>query len=86
MPSIKETFSFVLVTMLIGAFRLITQPMIMTAGGPINSTLTMSYYIYKQGVDFRDVGYSSAIAFFYTIVMATVALSIRRLFGKDNTV
>ncbi|MBP5307552.1 MAG: sugar ABC transporter permease [Clostridia bacterium] len=85
LPSIKETFSFVLVTMLIGAFRLITQPMIMTQGGPINSTITMSYYIYKQGVDFRDVGYSSAIAFFYTIVMATVALTIRRLFGKDNT-
>ncbi len=85
LPAIKETFSFVLVTMLIGAFRLITQPMVMTEGGPINSTLTMSYYIYKQGIQYRDVGYSSAIALFYTIVMATVALVIRKLLGTDNT-
>lgn len=85
LPSIKSTFSFVLVTMLIGAFRLITQPMIMTSGGPINSTLTMSYYIYKQGINYRDVGYSSAIAMLYTIFMATIALTIRKLLGKDNT-
>ena len=85
LPSIKPTFSFVLVTMLIGAFRLITQPMIMTKGGPINATMTMSYYIYTQGISYRDVGYSSAIAMLYTVFMATVALSIRKILGADNT-
>ena len=86
LPSIKPTFSFVLITMMIGAFRLITQPMIMTRGGPIDRTLTMSYYIYLQGINFRDVGYSSAIALLYTIFMATIALTLRKVFEKDNTV
>ena len=82
---IKPTFSFVLVTMLIGAFRLITQPMIMTGGGPMNATLTMSYYIYQNGITYRLVGYSSAIALLYTIFMATIALTLNKITSKDNT-
>lgn len=78
-PNIMPTFSFVLVTMLIGAFRLITQPMIMTQGGPEDGTMTMSYYIYQQGITFRDVGYSSAIAMVYTIFMSAIALTLRRV-------
>lgn len=78
-PNIMPTFSFVLVTMLIGAFRLITQPMIMTQGGPEDGTMTMSYYIYQQGITFRDVGYSSAIAMVYTIFMSVIALTLRKV-------
>lgn len=84
-PMIKSTFSFILVTTLIGAFRLITQPMIMTGGGPLNSTLTMSYYIYLNGIKYWNVGYSSAIALIYTIFMATIALTLNKVTGKDNT-
>ncbi len=85
LPSIVPTLSFTLVTMLIGAFRLITQPMIMTSGGPVDATMTMSYYIYKNGVEYRNVGYSSAIALAYTIFMAVVSFAIRRLLeGRDE--
>lgn len=86
LPSIKQTFAFVFVTMLIGAFRMITQSMIMTGGGPLDATLTMSYYIYKQGIEFRNVGYSSAIALIYTIIMSVVALTCRKILEKDNTI
>lgn len=86
LPSIKPTFAFVFVTMLIGAFRMITQSMIMTQGGPVDATLTMSYYIYLQGINFRDVGYSSAIAFIYTVIMAAVALTSRKILERDNTI
>lgn len=86
LPSIMPTFSFTLVTTLIGAFRLITQPMVMTPGGGVDySTMTMSYWIYKQGIEYADVGYSSAIAIFYTIIMSVIALSLRKLTGGDNT-
>ena len=83
-PSILPTFSFVLITMLISAFRLIVQPMIMTNGGPVDSTLTVSLYIYRQGITFRDVGYSSAIAMVYTIIIAAVALGLKRLFREET--
>ncbi|MCI8413157.1 MAG: sugar ABC transporter permease [Clostridia bacterium] len=83
-PSILPTFSFVLVTMLIGAFRLMTQPMIMTQGGPVDSTMTMSYYIYQQGIKYRDVGYSSAIALLYTLFMSTIALTLRKVTDQKD--
>jgi fructooligosaccharide transport system permease protein len=86
MPSIKPTFVFVFLTTLISAFRLFTQPMIMTQGGPLDSTMTMSYYIYQQGITFRNVGYSSAIALIYTVFLAAIALTIRKVFDKDNTI
>lgn len=84
LPSILPTMSFVLVTMLIGAFRLITQPMIMTPSGlpDVNGrevTTTMSWYIYKQGLEYFEVGYSSAIALIYTIFLATIALTLRKV-------
>ena len=86
LPAIKPTFSFVAVTTLIGAFKLITQPMIMTQGGPDNSTYTMSYFIYDRARNGgKGLGYSSAVAFFYTIVMAAIALVLRKITSGDNT-
>lgn len=84
LPAILPTMSFVLVTMLIGAFRLITQPMIMTPSGlpDVNGrevTTTMSWYIYKQGLEYYDVGFSSAIALIYTVFLATIALTLRKV-------
>lgn len=86
MPTIKPTTVFVLITTLISAFRIFTQPLIMTKGGPLDSTMTMSYYIYQQGITFRNVGYSSAIALVFTVFMAIIALTLRKLLDKDNTV
>lgn len=86
LPAIKPTFSFVAVTTLIGAFKLITQPMIMTQGGPDDSTYTMSYFIYDRARNGgKGLGYSSAVALFYTIVMATIALVLRKVTSGDNT-
>ena len=84
LPSLKPTIVFVLITMIIGAFRIMVQPMIMTNGGPLNSTLTMSLYIYRTGVTYKNVGYSSAIALLYTFIIATVSLTLRKVLGGDN--
>lgn len=82
LPQLAPTLGFVLITMLIGAFRLIVQPMVMTGGGPIDKTMTVSLYIYRQGITFREVGYSSAIAMVYTVIISAVALSLRAVFHR----
>lgn len=48
LPLLKPTALFVLLTTLISAFKLLVQPMVMTQGGPMNSTMTMVYYIYQK--------------------------------------
>ena len=35
----------------------------MTGGGPLDSTLSVSMYIYQQGFRFLNFGYASAIAY-----------------------
>ena len=37
------------ITVTIGAFRMLVQPMVMTGGGPSHSTYTIVYDIYETG-------------------------------------
>jgi len=83
LPSLRNTSVFILITTLIGAFKLIVQPMVMTSGGPKNSTLTIVYYIYQTGVRYRNVGYASAIGFIFTIIVTIFILMQRRLLKED---
>lgn len=84
MPLLKPTALFVLLTTLISAFKLIVQPMVMTQGGPLNSTITMVYYIYQQGFIDRLVGYSSSIALVFTTLIGMISLVQRRVLKEDD--
>ena len=84
MPLLKSTALFVLLTTLISAFKLIVQPMVMTQGGPLNSTITMVYYIYQQGFTDRLVGYSSSIALVFTTLIGMISLVQRRVLKEDD--
>ncbi|ADD03333.1 binding-protein-dependent transport systems inner membrane component [Thermoanaerobacter italicus Ab9] len=83
LPSLKPTMVFILITTMIAAFKLIVQPMVMTNGGPMNSTLTIVQYIYQTGYRYRNVGYASAIALVFTVIIATITLLQRRLLKED---
>ncbi|HEV0853122.1 TPA: sugar ABC transporter permease [Streptococcus pneumoniae] len=84
MPLLKPTALFVLLTTLISAFKLIVQPMVMTQGGPLNSTITMVYYIYQQGFTDRLVGYSSSIALVFTTLIGMISLVQRRVLKEND--
>lgn len=49
LPGLRNVISFIVVYVTIQAFKVFTQPYIMTFGGPQNSTRTLVYYIYQQG-------------------------------------
>ena len=66
LPGILSVGSFVLLITVIGAFKLFTQPYIMTQGGPDNSTMTVVLYIYERGMTDKLIGYGSAIAMLFT--------------------
>ena len=85
MPLLKPTALFVLLTTLISAFKLIVQPMVMTLGDPMNSTMTMVYYIYQKGFTDRLVGYSSSIALVFTTVIGLITLFQRRVLKEDKS-
>lgn len=82
-PSIYHVTTFVLIITTIQAFKLFTQPFVMTNGGPMKSTKTLIYMLYEQGFQFRDVGYSSAIAIVFFLIVFFVSLLMKRALIKD---
>lgn len=81
LPMLKPTTLLILTTTLIDAFKLIVQPMVMTQGGPLNSTLTPVYYIYRTGFTDRQVGYASAYTLLYGAIIIVFSIIQRRYIG-----
>ena len=81
-PGLRSTFVYILITVFIGACRILTQPMLMT--GYMDHTVTLSYYMYNLGYTERWVGESSAVALLMTIFIGGVTLLQRRLFREKK--
>ena len=79
LPCIKNVSSFVILITTIQAFKLFTQPYIMTGGGPNESTKTLAYMIYEQGFQYRNVGYSCAIAVIFFLVILMVSGVVKKI-------
>ncbi|KHF41569.1 ABC transporter permease [Halalkalibacter okhensis] len=79
LPSIQHVTGFVLIITTIQAFRLFIQPYVMTNGGPSNSTKTLVFMLYENGFQFRDVGYSSAIAVVFFLVVIITSLILKKI-------
>ena len=79
-PGLRSTFVYILITVFIGACRIMTQPMLMT--GYQSHTVTLSYYMYNLGYYERWVGASSAVALLMTIFIGGITLIQRRAFRE----
>lgn len=78
LPELKPLCIFVFITITIGAFRMLVQPMVMTGGGPSHSTYTVVYDIYETGTVNWEIGLAStmAIAFAFFVMVLTVIQTI----------
>lgn len=81
-PGLKPTFLYILITVFIGACRVMIQPMLLT--GYQTRSMTISYYMYQQGFRYYHIGYSCAVAFLMTIVMGTITFLQRKLLGEKK--
>ena len=78
MPSVTVNM-FIAIT---GALRLFDLPFVMTSGGPINSSKTISMTIYDNAFLYERFGYSSAIGVIFFIIIATVTVLQLRMTRK----
>lgn len=81
-PGIRSTFIYVLITVFIGACRIMVQPMLMI--GYQKNGVTISYYMYQEGYYNRWVGVSSAVALLMTIFIGSITLLQRKLFSEKK--
>jgi multiple sugar transport system permease protein len=63
-------------------FKLVDVVRVVTAGGPGGSTDTLSLYIYREGVESGNVGYATAIAMVFLIVVLVSVTALLILAGR----
>ncbi len=74
LPMLRPTILFMTVITTIGYLQLFEEPFVMTGGGPLDKTLSVTMYMYQQGFTFFHQGYASAIAYVLFIIVAIVAV------------
>lgn len=87
-PMLRPVIFFVVTVGVIGSFQVFDQIFVMTNGGPLDSTTTVTYLIYKWA--FRDtsikMGQASALAIVLTLIILAVTFLQRRVIeGSGST-
>ncbi|HEY9013211.1 MAG TPA: sugar ABC transporter permease [Devosia sp.] len=78
-PMLKPVILFTSVTSTIGTLQLFDEVMNITEGGPADSTLTLSLYIYNLTFRFMpNFGYAATVS--YVIVVAVAILSMAQFY------
>ena len=74
-PLLKPTIVMTVIMSINGTLQLFDESVNLTKGGPANSTITMSHYIYNNsfGQGVANFGYASAMSFFVFILVAVLA-------------
>ncbi|WP_129338444.1 carbohydrate ABC transporter permease [Cellulomonas endophytica] len=72
LPLLSPIIFFNLVLGIIGAFQSFTQAFIVSggSGGPADSTMFYTLYLYQQGFTRFDMGYASAMAWLLLVIIA----------------
>jgi raffinose/stachyose/melibiose transport system permease protein len=86
-PMMRPTLVNLLVLSFIGKMLIFDVVWVMTGGGPLWSTETVSTYVYKRAFNWNtfDLGYPSAIAVLWSImILAFVALISRFVRQRDK--
>ena len=84
-PALRQTRTFILVTITISAFSLFTQIQVMTQGGPLDSTSTLVFLAVRAGYQQQQTGYAAAISLIFFLLVLTVSL-VQRYLTRDKDV
>ena len=71
-PLLRPTTFFLMITGIIGSFKMFGTTNVMTQGGPGHSTYTLVYYVYKTAFSYYRMGYASAIAVVLFVLLLIV--------------
>lgn len=74
LPLITPSLFFFFIITMINAFQTFEQIYIMTRGGPVNSTTTIVYYIYRNAFRNFKMGYASSQAIILFLIIMALTL------------
>lgn len=74
LPGLAPVLTLVSVLTMTGYFQLFAEPYVMTQGGPLQSTLSVLYFMFEEGFKWWSLGRASAVAFLLFVLMFAVTL------------
>jgi multiple sugar transport system permease protein len=77
LPQLKPTALFVAVLVTVQVFQIFAEPYVMTRGGPLHATTSITLLMYEQGFRWWNMGHAAAIAFvLFALILATTGLQV----------
>ncbi|WCE04029.1 sugar ABC transporter permease [Pseudoxanthomonas sp. JBR18] len=84
LPMLGPVLLVVGVITISGYFQLFAEPYIMTRGDPLQSTVSVLYFMFEQGFKWWNLGLASAVAFLlFLIILGVTTLMLRLGRRKD---
>ena len=84
LPLLKPALFFVLVLETVKSFQVFDTIYVMTGGGPVRASYTLTFMIYDQGFGYFDFGYASAAGVVLLVLTLIISLIQRRLVGRAS--
>ncbi|WP_102411112.1 ABC transporter permease subunit [Beduinella massiliensis] len=76
LPMLTPVIFFNLIMGFINAFKAFSESLIITDGGPMNTTMLFALYIYKQGFSYFKMGYAAAMSWILLIIISVFSIFI----------
>ncbi|GGP03161.1 sugar ABC transporter permease [Nonomuraea glycinis] len=74
-PLVREMTGLMAIVTVSGSFQVFNEVMVMTGGGPNNSTQVLGTWLYRSGFVRNDFGYAAAIATVLFVITLGVAMA-----------
>lgn len=84
LPLLKPMIMLSLIIRTLFAFRLFEPSYILTNGGPDNSTMQLSLYVYRLGFRYFQTARAAALSWVMVIICMAITLVYMRLLGEAN--
>ena len=84
LPLLKPALFFVLVLETVKSFQAFDTIYVMTGGGPVRASYTLTFMVYDQGFGYFDFGYASAAGVVLLVITLVFSLIQRRILGRNN--
>ena len=82
LPLLTPVIYFNFIMQLISGFITFTQALVITNGGPLNSTLLTALYMYRQAFEYHNLGYASAMAWVLLVVISIFTVLVVKTSDK----
>lgn len=75
-PQMTPIIFFNLVMGIIGTFQYFAEPMVLTRGGPAESTMFFNLLLYNHAFKYQEMGYASALAWVLFFIVMVLTLMV----------